>query len=58
MSLTKMPNMTLSNIAEACGGTYIGAEEKKQETVSGVATDSRQVEEGFLYVPIKGARVD
>ncbi len=58
MSLTKMPNLTLSNIANACGGTYIGAEDKKEELVSGVVTDSRQVEEGFLYIPIKGAHVD
>lgn len=58
MSLVKMPNMTLANIAKACDGTYIGAEEKKCEQVTGVVTDSRQVEEGYLYVPIKGARVD
>lgn len=53
-----MKNMTLANIAKACGGTYIGSEDEKQILIKGAVTDSRQVEEGFLFIPIKGARVD
>lgn len=53
-----MKNMTLENIAEACGGKYIGAEDKKQCEVKGAVIDSRLVEEDFLFIPIKGARVD
>lgn len=53
-----MKNMTLENIARACSGTYFGAEDKKQCEVSGVVIDNRLVEQDFLFVPIKGARVD
>lgn len=53
-----MKNMTLENIAKACNGTYFGEEQKKQNQICGAVTDSRQVEEGFLFIPIKGARAD
>lgn len=53
-----MKNMTLENIARACGGEYIGAKEKRQSEISGAVIDSRLVEPGFLFIPIKGARVD
>jgi UDP-N-acetylmuramoyl-tripeptide--D-alanyl-D-alanine ligase len=53
-----MKNMTLENIAEACGGSYFGKEQEKQTEIRGAVTDSRQVEEGFLFIPVKGARVD
>lgn len=53
-----MKNMTLKNIAMACRGTYIGSEEAQELEVSGVAIDSRLVEAGFLFVPIRGERVD
>ena len=53
-----MKNMTLENIAKACGGTYIGSEEERNTEIKGAVTDSRQVEEGYLFIPIKGARVD
>ena len=53
-----MKNMTLENIAKACGGTYIGSEEERKNEIKGAVTDSRQVEEGYLFIPIKGARVD
>ena len=53
-----MKNMTLENIAEACGGSYFGKEQEKQIEIRGAVTDSRQVEEGFLFIPVKGARVD
>jgi UDP-N-acetylmuramoyl-tripeptide--D-alanyl-D-alanine ligase len=50
--------MTLENIAFACGGTYIGDENLKKKTISGVEKDSRLIEEGFLYLPFVGANVD
>ena len=53
-----MRNMTLGQIAQACGGVYIGEEQEKQTVIRGAVTDSRQVEEGFLFIPIKGAKVD
>lgn len=53
-----MKNMTLENIAKACGGSYFGEEQEKQIEIRGAVTDSRQVEEGFLFIPVKGARVD
>ncbi len=53
-----MKNMTLEKIAEACHGTYVGEKELRHRTIQGAVTDSRQVAEGFLFIPIKGARVD
>lgn len=53
-----MKNMTLGNIAKACGGTYVGSEAERSIEIKGAVTDSRQVEEGYLFIPIKGARVD
>ena len=55
----KMKNMTLENIAKACNGEYIGDESlKEQLIITGVEKDSRLIEDGFLYVPFAGARVD
>lgn len=53
-----MRQMTLEHIAQACHGTYVGDAEKKQVEIKGAVTDSRLVEEGYLFIPIKGARVD
>lgn len=53
-----MPNMTIENIAKACNGIYKGEKEKLHEMITGAVTDSRQVKQGFLFIPIKGARVD
>ena len=53
-----MKYMSLREIAKACGGTYFGNENKLLIRVSGVAIDSRKVEKDFLFVAIKGARVD
>ena len=54
----KMKNMTLENIAKACNGEYIGDESLKSNIITGVEKDSRLIEDGFLYVPFVGARVD
>jgi len=53
-----MKNLTLENIARICGGTYYGPADKSQEEVMSVITDSRKAEEGCLFVPIVGERVD
>ena len=78
-----MKNLTLRNIAAACGGIwYCGgkrqavaesgyggtcgdrgnaAEEKKaagEKEVAGVVLDSRQVEEGYLFIATKGKQTD
>lgn len=53
-----MKNMTLENIAKACGGTYVGSDKERAVEIKGAVTDSRQVEDGYLFIPIKGARVD
>ncbi|WP_461811109.1 UDP-N-acetylmuramoyl-tripeptide--D-alanyl-D-alanine ligase [Faecalimonas sp.] len=53
-----MKYMSLQEIATACGGTYFGDKNKLSLEVNGVAIDSRKVEKDFLFVAIKGARVD
>ena len=53
-----MKAMSLREIAEAVGGKYCGDESQLSVQVTGVAIDSRKVEEGYLFIPIKGARVD
>ena len=53
-----MKNLTLENIAAACGGTYQGPEHLRQQCVSSITTDSRKTEPGCLFVPIVGSRAD
>ena len=53
-----MKNMTLENIAAACGGIYVGDEKLKNSVITGVEKDSRLIEEGYLYLPFVGVRVD
>lgn len=53
-----MKNMSLVQIAEACGGIYMGNEICRETEIEGVVIDSRQVRAGFLYIPIRGERVD
>ncbi len=55
---SQMPNMTLKNIAKACEGTYVGAPELEEKVICGAVIDSRLVEEDYLFIPIKGERVD
>lgn len=54
----KLKNMTLENIAKACNGEYFGEESLKSECITGAEKDSRLIEDGFLYIPFVGARVD
>ena len=53
-----MKNMTPENIAKWCGGTFTGSDDIKDICVTAVTTDSRKVDKGCLFIPIKGARVD
>ena len=53
-----MKNMTLQAIADAVGGKLYNGQEYEGITTKGVVIDSRQVEEGFLFIAIKGERVD
>ena len=53
-----LQQMTLENIARACGGTYVGEDTLRGSEITGAVIDSRQVEPGYLYIPIRGERVD
>lgn len=53
-----MRQLSLQNIAAACHGTYHGDAAHLPKEIAGVAIDSRKVNSDFLFVPIKGARVD
>ena len=53
-----MKPFTLAEIAAACGGKYVGSEEMKSATVTSVERDSRQIQDGSLFLAIKGGRVD
>lgn len=53
-----MKNLTLENIAKACGGTYVGLEEDRSREVENITTDSREAKEGSLFVAIAGEKVD
>ena len=53
-----MKNMTLKNITAACHGTFHGDSSFLVKEITGVAIDSRKAAPGFLFVPLKGARVD
>lgn len=54
----KMPGMTIENIAAACEGTFVGDRNLVTKEIAGAVTDSRQVQKDYLFIPIKGARVD
>lgn len=50
--------MTIENIAAACEGTFVGDRDLVTKEIAGAVTDSRQVQKDYLFIPIKGARVD
>ena len=56
--MNEMPNLTLKNIALACEGIYVGPDEMENKVICGAVIDSRLVEPGYLFIPIKGERVD
>lgn len=53
-----MKNLTLTNIAAACGGAYHGSAEDAQKEVSDIITDSRKAAPGVLFAAIRGERAD
>lgn len=53
-----MKNMTLSNLAKACNGVYVGPKKKEETEINAIAIDSRQIGVGDLFVATKGERVD
>lgn len=53
-----MKNMSLIEITNACKGVYHGVDSLKYQEVCGVTIDSRQIKSDYLFIPIKGARVD
>lgn len=53
-----MKNMTLERIAAVCDGVYIGDDSRKRSNIQGVVIDSRLVEPGYLFIPIRGEKVD
>jgi len=53
-----MKNMSLSNIAKVCHGTYHGDESLLTREVEGISIDSRQIEKEWLFVATKGEKVD
>jgi len=52
-----MKNMTLANIALACGGELYGGEENGTQA-SCVVIDSRKIEKDGIFIATKGERVD
>lgn len=53
-----MKNMTLTNIAQACGGRLICPGEPPAAEAAGVVIDSRKAGKDFLFIAAKGERVD
>lgn len=53
-----MKHMSLQEIVTACQGIYHGCDDALTCEVQGVAIDSRKIENGYLFIPIKGERVD
>ena len=54
-----MKNLSLGNIAKAVNGTLFGADSFSEAAeAAGVVIDSRKVEEKYLFIAVKGERVD
>lgn len=53
-----MVELTLQQIVSACGGTFQGESDLLSHKVSHITIDSRQVQPGCLFVPIRGERFD
>lgn len=53
-----MKNMTIENIAAACGGEIVSPFSYPQDEIKGAVLDSRLVEEGYLFFATKGEKVD
>lgn len=53
-----MKNMTLHNIAKACGGKLCAARGLEMTLITGAVLDSRKVEPGNLFFAVKGEKAD
>ena len=53
-----MDFLTVQNIVEATSGTYHGPESLLEKEIRGAEMDSRLIEKDFLFIPLKGERVD
>lgn len=57
-NINQMPKLTLKNIAAACEGIYVGSKEDEEKVICGAVIDSRLVEKDYLFIAVKGERVD
>lgn len=53
-----MKHMSIQEMAQACGGIYHGDASLAGREAQGVVIDSRKVQKDYVFVAIKGARVD
>ncbi|MBE6853102.1 MAG: UDP-N-acetylmuramoyl-tripeptide--D-alanyl-D-alanine ligase [Ruminococcus sp.] len=53
-----MKSMTLREAADACKGRLFAPEGSEGLKITDISIDSRTIEKGFLYIPIKGQRFD
>ncbi|MGI6021409.1 MAG: UDP-N-acetylmuramoyl-tripeptide--D-alanyl-D-alanine ligase [Lachnospiraceae bacterium] len=53
-----MKGLTPSAIAECCGGKLYCGDEIKNVEISGASADSRAIGCGYMFIPVKGNRVD
>ena len=50
--------MTLTQIANACGGTLYLGDHLSEKEITGAVIDSRLIKEGYLFIAAAGERVD
>lgn len=53
-----MKNLTLNNIANAVNGKLVNGEKFKDIEIAGAVIDSRTVEKDYLFIAVKGQKVD
>ena len=53
-----MKNMTLENVAKACGGRLVCEGEPSRAECASVVIDSRQAGENSIFIAVRGERVD
>lgn len=53
-----MHNLTLQNVAKACGGRLVGAEGREDSELTCAVIDSRKLEKGGLFFAARGEKVD
>ena len=50
--------MTFREMVKACGGTWQGSADELDKTPLNIVTDSRQAEQGSLFIALRGERTD